>query len=142
MIDSDDDIEITNSPDYSKLNPSDFIFGFAKSPEVWVWITPKKYWEDNDISDDSDQQPGNLPEFIYYEMEGAYSSTESLVNTKKALLDLGFIYDKNFENWNRSHQSEGDVYDDNYWSDVYNSTIIDCNDGDFDWDYLDSFQVK
>ena len=66
MIDSDDDIEITNSPDYSKLNPSDFIFGFAKSPEVWVWITPKKYWEDNDISDDSDQQPGNLPEFIAY----------------------------------------------------------------------------
>ena len=71
----------------------------------------QKYWEDNSVSDDSDQQPNNLPDFVYYEMEGAYSSIESLENTKKALLDLGFVFDKKFEDWNRKHQSEGDCYD-------------------------------
>ena len=92
------------SPDYSRLNPSDFIFGFDESiKEVWVYITPKKYWEDNDIADDSNQQPNNLPEFLQCWMEGAYSSTQSLINTKNALINLGFVYDEKFEIWNRSH---------------------------------------
>ena len=92
------------SPDYSKLTPSDFVFGFDKSTkEVWIYITPKKYWEGNDISDDSNQQPNNLPEFMRYEMEGAYSSSKSLIDTKNALIGLGFVYDKKFETWNRTH---------------------------------------
>jgi hypothetical protein len=140
MIDSNfDDCEITNSPDYSLLNPSDFIFGFAKSNEGWVYITPKKYWEDNGVADDSSQQPNNLPEFILQEMEGAYSSIKSLSNTKKALLDLGFVYDKSFEDWNRKHQSVDDCYNscdnNDYWSGVYDSTLIDYEDGDFDWEF-------
>ena len=47
-------------------------------------------------------------------MEGAYSSELSDFETKKALLDLGFIYDKKFEDWNRKNCLYNGMYDTHY----------------------------
>jgi hypothetical protein len=99
------------SPDYSTLKSSDFIFGFADSKDVWVWITPKEYYVKTGFADDSGKSPNDLPNFMFSEMEGTYSSTESLEDTKKALLDLGFVYDKGFEDYCRSFQEPGDIFD-------------------------------